>query len=216
MLTLRELKNMAEIPPEGRKTPTVKELRISEKPIVEQTVGADAEIAAYKSGYAVYCAGGAATVFRIHPCGGYSYGFEENSRDISSSLFEDGAWHLRLVLEGEDRLCRNREAKAQVRTVSYGAVLGEWGLPDTGAEPALERIVREEAVDALLSVLSGRQRQAVIRHCLEHKTNREIAEELGVTASAVSRMLAKSLDRMRAGFRDVSGSGGAALEGRCV
>lgn len=197
MLTLRELKDMAEIPPSGQRTPTAKELRLSGKPIAERRIGADAGIAAYRNGYAVYRAGGAATVFRIHPCGGYCYGSGESRHDIDGGLFDGEVWHLRLVLEGEDRLFRNREARAREWSVSYSAASEEWGEMGSGAEPVLERLVHEENVDALFSVLSVRQRQAAALFYLEQKTEREIAAELGITASTVSELLARAVDRMR-------------------
>ena len=109
MLTLTELKNMADIPAPGQKAPTAKELRASEEPVAEHTLRGDARITAYKSGYAVYSVCGAATVFCIHSCGGYRYDSRENPCDIGSRLFDGEAWYLRLVLEGEDRLCHNRE-----------------------------------------------------------------------------------------------------------
>lgn len=73
MLTLRELKNMAETAPSGQKTPTVRELRLSGKLIAERKIGESAGIAAYRNGYTVYYAGRGATVFRIHACSGYCY-----------------------------------------------------------------------------------------------------------------------------------------------
>ncbi len=56
-------------------------------------------------------------------------------------------------------------------------------------------------MENLLSVLTETQRRAAVLFYLEQKTERQIAEELGITASAVSRILAKSLIRMRAGIR---------------
>ena len=78
----------------------------------------------------------------------------------------------------------------------------EWGglYPVySGAESALDGIIRAETVEGLLSVLTERQRRATVLFYLEQKTERQIAEELGITVSAVSRILAKSLARMHAG-----------------
>ncbi len=197
MLTLRELKNLADIPEPGQKTPPAKELRASAEPLVEQALRGDAWITAYKCGYAIYSVCGASTVFCIHSCGGYCYDSGENPCDISSGLFEGEAWYLRLVLEGEDRLCRNREAREQDWSVSYSRVSEEWGGLDSGMEPVLERIVRKEAVEGFLSALSDRQRLVARRFYLEEKTERQIVGELGITAAAVSRIIAKSVSRMR-------------------
>lgn len=50
MLTLRELKNIAETAPSGQKTPTARELRSSGKLIAERKIGESAGIAAYRNG----------------------------------------------------------------------------------------------------------------------------------------------------------------------
>ena len=194
MLTLRELKNMAESAPSGQKTPTARELRSSGKLIVERKIGERAVIEAYRNGYAVYHAGRNATVFRIHACSGYCCDSGSSPYDIGSGTFDGEAWYLRLVLEGEDRLFRNLASREQDRSVSYSAESEEWGE----LYPAYSGA---ETVENILSVLTERQRRAAVLFYLEQKTERQVAEELGITAPAVSRILAKSLARMRAGIR---------------
>lgn len=193
MLTLRELKNMAESAPSGQKTPTARELRSSGKLIVERKIGESAGIAAYRNGYAVYHAGS-----------GYYYDSDSSPCSIGGRMFDTEAWYLRLVLEGEDRLFRNLASREQDRSVSYSAESEEWGelYPAySGAESVLDGIIRAETVENILSVLTERQRRAAVLFYLEQKTERQVAEELGITAPAVSRILAKSLARMRAGIR---------------
>ena len=63
-------------------------------------------------------------------------------------------------------------------------------------------------MENLLSVLTETQRRAAVLFYLEQKTERQIAEEPGITAPAVSRILAKSFIRMRAGIcRDTAPAG---------
>lgn len=57
----------------------------------------------------------------------------------------------------------------------------------------LDRIIREETVEGFLS---DRKRLAVRLFYLEQKTERQIAGELGITTPAVSKILAKSVNRM--------------------
>jgi RNA polymerase sigma factor (sigma-70 family) len=204
MLTLRELKNMAETAPSGQKTPTARELRSSGELIAERKIGESAGIAACRNGYAVYHAGRDATVFRIHAYSGYCYDSGSRPCSIGGRMFDTEAWYLRLVLEGEDRLFRNLASREQGWSVSYSAASEEWGglySRYSGAESALGGIIRAETVESLLSVLTERQRRAAVLFYLEQKTERQIAEELGITVSAVSRIPAKSLARMRAGIR---------------
>lgn len=78
----------------------------------------------------------------------------------------------------------------------------EWGglYPVySGAESALDGIIRAETVENLLSVLTERHRRAAVLFYLEQKTKSQVAKELDITAPAVFRILAESLDRMRAG-----------------
>lgn len=178
--------------------PTARELRSTGKLIAEKKLGESAGIAAYQNGYAVYHAGRDTTVFRIHACSGYCYGSSNSLCDIGSGMFDGEAWYLRLVLEGEDRLSRNLASREQGWNVSYSAESEEWGALDSGTEGALDRIISAETVESLLSVLSERQRRAAVLFYIGQKTERQIAEELGITASAVSKILARSLDQMRA------------------
>ncbi len=198
MLTLRELKNMAEIAPPKQKMPTARELRSTGKLIAEKKIGESAGIAAYRNGYAVYHAGRDATVFHIHACSGYCYDSGSSPCDIGSGTFDGEAWYLRLVLEGENRLFRNLASKEQGWNVSYSAESEEWGALDSGTEGALDRIISTETVECLLSVLSERQRRAAVLFYIEQKKGWQIAEELGITASAVSKILVRALERMRA------------------
>lgn len=76
---------------------------------MERKINETAAITVYPNGYALYEADGAATVFPVHPCGDYCYGFSPYVCTVSARLFEKEAWYIRLVLEGEDRLFRNLE-----------------------------------------------------------------------------------------------------------
>lgn len=201
MLTLRELKNIAETAPQGQKTPTARELRSSGKLIAEKKMGESIGIAAYRNGYAIYHAGRDVTVFRIHACRGYCYESGSSLCGIDVGTFDKESWYLRLILEGEDRLFRNLASREQGWNVSYSAESEEWGELCSSVENTLDRIIREETVESLLSVLTERQRRAAVLFYLEQKTERQVAEELGITVSAVSKILARSLDRMRVGIR---------------
>lgn len=197
MLTFGELKKMADTPPPGRKAPSAGELGASAGLIAERTLNGGVRIAAYKSGYAVYSVYRTATVFRIHACGAYCYESCGGAYDIDGRLFDGEPWHLRLVLEGEDRLCRNCDSKEQGWNVSYSHALEEWGAMASREENVLDRIVRKETADRFLSVLTGRQRKAAGMFYLEQKTERQIAAELGITFQAVSKILAKAVKKMR-------------------
>ena len=50
----------------------------------------------------------------------------------------------------------------------------------------------------LLNSLPARERRIVVMRFFENKTQSEIATELGISQMHVSRLLARSLDQMRA------------------
>ncbi len=197
MLTLQELKRIVAVPAPEQKIPSARRLTESDKMVAREKLGADTQIVAYQSGYALYSVQRAVTVFPIHPCGGYWYDAGKSPCNIAGGLFEREAWYLRLVLEGEDRLFRNRESMEQRRTISYNAASEEWKELVAVGNSVLEQMVRAEAVEELLSVLTDRQRTVVCQFFLEQKTQGQIAGELGITASAVSQILTRAVRRMK-------------------
>lgn len=137
MLTLQELKQISGMPECNAKLPTAKQLRESGVVIAKEKIGVDTEILAYRNGYALYCVGNHATVFPVYSCGDYLYLEGGNAVRLSEQFFCGKEWYLRLVLEGEDRLSRNHEAKEQSRSVSYHAISEDWTGMEDQAKSAL-------------------------------------------------------------------------------
>ena len=102
-MTLQELKEITEIPEHGRKMPTARNLRNTGRLVAEKELKNDTWIAAYQNGYALYHAGGHSTVFPVHTCGDYLYASSGISSYLPEHFFAKEPWHIRLVLEGEDR-----------------------------------------------------------------------------------------------------------------
>lgn len=197
MLTLQELKQIVDAPVPGRKIPTAKKLRASGVIIARERLNREAGIAAYQNGYALYEVCGFATVFPIHPCREYLYDSGGKTYSIAERLFERDAWYLRLVLEGEDRLNRNREAREQDRTVSYSAVSEEWQVMAAAEYSVLEQMIQKENISELLAILTDQQRGVICQFFLEQKTQNQISRELGITAPAVSKILSRAIQRVR-------------------
>jgi RNA polymerase sigma factor (sigma-70 family) len=75
---------------------------------------------------------------------------------------------------------------------------GPEGLfPDPRAEHAYVEVDTRLAVEQLLTVLSDRQREVIVRIHLDGETGREVAADWGVTESAVSQVHTKAMGRMR-------------------
>lgn len=132
MFTLQELKQVVSNREERRKVPSAKYLRENEVAVAKQRLMDCAEIIAYQTGYVLYCVGDYATVFPLFTCRDYVYEAERKIAVVEENFFDDQPWYVRLILEGEDRLWRNRETREHNNCVSYSCISEEWcELADT-------------------------------------------------------------------------------------
>lgn len=197
MLTLQELKRIVDIPEQGVKVPTPKSLRETGVVVAEQRLKVSAVITAYSNGYALYQACGHSTVISIHLCGDYLYYSNCGHTCVMGHCFENEAWYMRLVLEGEDRLNHNQEVREWERNISYSIVSEEWSVMQDTEELVLDNLIRKEMVDEILQLLTERQRMVIKQFFFMHKTQKQISNELGITSSAVSTILSQAIRRIR-------------------
>ena len=202
MLSLQELKQIVKAPCQGRKTPTAKDLRKYDIAVIRKKLNRDTEISVYHNGYVLYEVSGSATVFPLHTCKEYMY----EGCSIEERVFAKESWYLRLMLEGEDRLERNQQAKEHNKVVSYSAESDEWRILET-EDCVLERLIRKEMVEELLSSLTESQRMVVCQYFLHQKTQNQISGELGITVPAVSRILSRAIQRLRRTHPDLKRAG---------
>lgn len=179
----------------GRKLPNCKVFKTHGTIFVSKSIATNVKISVYQNGYALYEISGLATVFPIWDCQNYRYEMEEN--EISEQWFEKEAWYLRLILEGEDRINRNLETRQQRKSISYSAVSEEWGVLDSLEATVLETAIRKETIQELLGLLTERQKEVVFEYFWEQKSQSEIAEKLGVSHAAVSKILTRAVTRLR-------------------
>lgn len=125
-ITLKELKKMVPVASEFKRVPGLKKiLEDGIEVILRKQMENHAEVVVYKNGYVSYHAHERYTVFALHNCTHYYYESQGNEHQtIPHNHFEDMEWHIRLVLEGEDRLVRNLEAR-ESETFSYAADVKE-------------------------------------------------------------------------------------------
>lgn len=209
MLTLWEIKQAVENPGEGRDVPTAKRLRDTGTVVASRSMGTEAEIRVYQCGYAVYRIGRYATVFPVHACGDYLYPLCGEMLCIAESFFDCQEWHVRLVLEGEDRVSRNRESQEQERRISYSAVSEDWRLLADAGQPLLDQIIAKESVGEIMGLLTERQRFIVRQFFFFQKTQKEIAKEIGVAAPIISKTISNSIRQIRKKYPDIPGSDAA-------
>ena len=159
MMTFKDLKKLVELPSyKEQRVPTVKALEVSGVPVVtEKVLENHGSINVYQNGYVIYRAHKRVTVFSLRDCVHYKYDAAEGAgHHIEEEEFDEYEWHIRLVLEGEDRIFMN-----------YEIIQGKW-MPSRedreyreeileGVDEAvstLERMISEERVEELLSTLT--------------------------------------------------------------
>lgn len=204
MLTLQELKQIADIPEYGNRIPTAKYLRENGTVIEKKRLGNDVEITAYQNGYVLYQVGRHFTVFPLHSCGSYLYISNSYMVPLSGNMFEDEMWYVRLALEGEDRLNRNQEERERDKTVSYSVVSEEWNVMEDAGLSIQEQVEKRETVEEVLKLLTKRQHTVVIRFFLQEKTQKQISMELGISSPAVSTILSQAIQRIRKKYPSVN------------
>ena len=111
-MTFKDLKKLVELPSyKEQRVPTVKALEVSGVPVVtEKVLENHGSINVYQNGYVIYRAHKRVTVFSLRDCVHYKYDAAEGAgHHIEEAEFDDYEWHIRLVLEGEDRIFMNYE-----------------------------------------------------------------------------------------------------------
>lgn len=186
MMTFKDLKKLVELPSyKEQRVPTVKALEVSGVPVVtEKVLENHGSIKVYQNGYVIYRAHKRVTVFSLRDCVHYKYdALEGAGHHIEEEEFDEYEWHIRLVLEGEDRIFMN-----------YEIIQGKW-MPSRedreykeeileGVDEAvstLERMISEERVEELLSTLTDLQRKVVHIHLFHGLSFTEAAKHLGMT-----------------------------------
>ena len=232
MLTLRTLKKLIEIPENGEKIPTPKQLRTGKSPVVaHKTTGEgvnEVHISVYQCGYAVYEIGNRVTVFPVNMELGYGYssviqescteeeryntwnpetGLREKKYfcELDESFFETEEWYWRLMLIGEDRLAHNLAMRDRGRCISYSGISEDFkGMEDELADIE-ERVNRHQITEEMLSVLSDKQKKVVKEYYWNQKTHKQIANENGVKKNAVTGMLKYALNKIEQNFDEDGG-----------
>ena len=197
MLTLQELKQVVSNREERRKVPSAKYLRENEVAVAKQRLMDCAEIIAYQTGYVLYCVGDYATVFPLFTCRDYVYEAERKIAVVEENFFDDQPWYVRLILEGEDRLWRNRETREHNNCVSYSCISEGWCELVDKRQNVLEKLIIEEAIGEFMDLLTDRQRQVIYQIYFQQRTQREVSRVFGITEPAVSKCISQAKQKMR-------------------
>ncbi len=191
-MTLKELQNKIE-KTMGKDLPTAAHLRAGSSPIVaSRELDGGTKLSVYQNGFALYQTEGGSTVFRVDYCGGYTYFGRNEQTELSEDFFADTDWWVRLLMEGEDRLTHNRNIKAERHESLFeGDSEAFYNICGT-EQPMHEEIMERDRIDAMLSILTVRQRELVTLYYIDGLGIKEIAKVCGISFQAVSIALSES------------------------
>lgn len=191
-MTLKELQNKIE-KTMGKDLPTAAYLRAGNSPIVaSRELDGGTKLSVYQNGFALYQTEGGSTVFRVDYCGGYTYFGRNEQTELSEDFFADTDWWVRLLMEGEDRLTHNRNIKAERHESLFeGDSEAFYNICGT-EQPMHEEIMERDRIDAMLSILTVRQRELVTLYYIDGLGIKEIAKVCGISFQAVSIALSES------------------------
>ena len=200
-MTLRELRGMVTgNKVEGRMI-SAKMLRESNTEIVcKEMINKDTDITVYKNGYVLYHTGSKCTVFVLPEKGCYSYDSVNVASVLDGDFFENEAWYFRLILEGEDRIAENaRKKESKKMEGSYSQLEADDRCVDM-ADPNADfvaRLLEEEYIDELMSILTVQQRTAIYAYYIEGMSQKQIAKRMNISCPATYRLIMRGIEKLR-------------------
>ena len=135
----------------------------------------------------------------------HAYDAAEGKGDvIEEEYFENCEWHIRALFEGERKM-EDNQAKCEGAgrsnvCVSYHALSEDWSEIADRTINMLEKIIENEAVHAMLAVLTDKQRDLIHQQFVLGKTHQEIADDMGISRGSVTRAVNQALERIRRKF----------------
>ena len=206
MLTLKKVKEMVKAPAHTKRVPSPKVLLEEGRIFLPKEFEHDSHLTLYHNGYVWFSAGKRNTVFHIHDCrGDYAYGASKGKGEvIKEEYFENCEWHIRALFEGERKM-EDNQAKCEGAgrsnvCVSYHALSEDWSEIADRTINMLEKIIENEAVHAMLAVLTDKQRDLIHQQFVLGKTHQEIADGMGIARGSVTRSVNQALERIRRKF----------------
>ena len=183
-MTLKELQDQIERTI-GKELPTAARLRDGNCPVVvSRAITATGKLSVFANGFALYETECGCTVFRVDYCGGYTYFGANTENSLSEEFFADKDWWVRLVMEGEDRLTHNRNARTEKHESFYE--FNDVALSSYCTESVQEEFILREMVEQLFSMMTQRQKEVVKLYYIDGLGVKEIAAIYGISHQAVS------------------------------
>lgn len=202
MMTLHELKNRVQVADVRAGVPGRRELlETGVAIVVKEVISDDVEISVFENGYVLFQDGKHYTVFRLHDCEGYDYCPLAGKNEIfQASFFENENWYMLLLMVGMDRLEKNQSCVLSNHKVCSIDVGGFISILEGSQQDVLERIIQEETMMEIRSLLSEKQMYAVTAYYCEGISQLEISKRLGISQQAASKMIKSSIMAIRNAF----------------
>lgn len=196
------------------KTPTRLKLTTSEEPLV-QVHGSTL----YASGYALYENGlGRHSVVWLPYCTNFTYYFNKlrdtekdylrERAEVSDKVLVETSWATIAALFGEERITQSmNRGFGNAEATEYGIESEEkeyepqgedtegknfvWDDEPLGVDP-LDAVIRRENREMMLAAMTEKQREVFILYHKYGWTQQEIADEIGISQQAITKLLSKA------------------------
>lgn len=195
MITWKELKNkIKKEEKHGKRVPGVTQLAGLGVPVlISGSFDSDCSIEVYENGLVSYREGKRKVVFPVESCGEITYKFcDDKTEVIRDSSLDEEAWYLPLILEGNQKITKNRKDCVDRHEVPVGEKDSAW--EEFSWSPDFLHGIWMEAIT---TVLPERQREIFFMYVDGGYSVKEIADILGIARQSVERRLESAVRRIK-------------------
>ena len=198
-MTLKELKAVVKVADERKPAPKHKELlEMGVNVVVKEVISDGVEITVFENGYVLFVDGKRKTVFKLHECEGVDYeSVKDKSVIFQSTFFENENWYVLLLLVGMERLEKNLEKQLADHKVYSSDSIGLADFYVTNEPDALHKIIEQETIEEIRTVLTEKQMYAMTAYYCEGISQIEISKNLGISQQAASKLIKRSIQEIR-------------------
>lgn len=186
---------MVEVADPKRPTPKHKEVfEIGGEIVAKKILSYESEISVFEKGYVLMVEGKHHTVFELHKYKSVEFKAVEGKGSVFDiSFFENEEWYIYLMLIGTNRLEENQENRKLISLNSSGL---ENVISQKTHDP-LDCVIRQETEREVKKKLTIRQQHVVNEYYYEETAQAVIAENLGISQQATSKLIKRSIHEIR-------------------
>lgn len=198
-MTLKELKAVVKVADETKPAPKHKELlEMGVNIVVKEMISDGVEITVFENGYVLFVDGKRKTVFKLHECNGVDYeSVKDRNVIFQSTFFENENWYVLLLIVGMERLEKNQEKQLADHRVYSSDSIGLADFYVTNEPDALHKIIEQETIEEIRTVLTDKQMYAMTAYYCEGISQLEISKNLGISQQAASKLIKRSIQEIR-------------------